>query len=686
MNAGQSKRKTSVVVPTSNLTRSRAVSASQPGRRTGIPSVRDTTGATGYNLRSRTTSTCASKADANRSGGSRDSTGIRSQLGITRGRVLSNFRTVGNTQGDTKRTTSSMIRRRPSVTASTHGRPGAVPRRTVTKISQPTQLRRMPTSHTVTPSEETENEVVTHWRQQTEYLRREVYVAERAYSHLMELGTEAALLCKKLLVENLALRESLQQAHVPLPGDLLDYANIRLIQPEDLTNFSPMDEQPGPLGHVDDILLPPLPEPLDNRPVEVLHRGTLASDGPSPIAGSVSSSRKSSIHAPSSPSVLDVGHQGLSNYRITASSHHGASPTARRTIGPKLSVVVGGGPPSQIPLPSPRVNRTQSSGIGGLRRNSQCNRPKSMLPVLVGGRSQPPFSSASINRVDKGVQTVNRANKLCGVGTRTVPEQSSAPITTKPVMVTQATQTESYDLCHPDTLFNLEVDNDYYREANRQLRCRLTNIISKHNALVELIQKERLRRQRKKERMATVRAKISGPRISRVEAVVHPSPTPSKVHPRGYNSPTVLFGARPGVDPDTLSGLNTMVADIEQGMQKLALKLKDSPSQKDGQRGTANSQPTTISNTGGAARSKSPRQALQHRLAMHHHASQPDLNGYQRCPNGKPSPGCNSKTLEMDSLQVSPSATETPLHPFHFTKGQMSPPSGTTYLPPVPYC
>ncbi|KAJ1965986.1 hypothetical protein IWQ62_002535 [Dispira parvispora] len=682
MNAGQPKRKTSVVARTSNSARSRAVSASQPGRRTGIPSAKDTAGGTGYDLRSRITSGCAPKVDPSGPGGNRDAVGIRSQLGITRGRALSSFRTAGNTQGDTKRTSSNMTRRRPSVTASSHGRPGAVPRRTGSKMVQPTQLRRVATSRTVTPSEETESEAVTHWRQQTEYLRREVYVAERAYSHLMELGTEAALLCKKLLLENLTLRESLQQAHMPLPGDLLDYANIRLIRPEDLTDFNPVDEQPGPLGHVDDIMLPPLPNPFGDRPTEVVQGGTLGSNASSPLAGSVPSSRKSSIHAPSSPSALGGGRQELSNYRITGSSHQGSSPTARRTVAPKLSVAVGGGPPSQIPLPSPRVGRTQTSGISGLRRNSQCNRPKSMLPILVGGRSQSQISSAPVSQVDKGVQTVNPTTKACGVGTVTIPEQSVAPVIAKPIMVTQATQTESYDLCHPDTLFNLEVDNDYYREANRQLRCRLTNIISKHNALVELVQKERLRRQRKKERMATVRAKISGPRVSRVEAVVHPSPTPSKVHPRGYNSPTVLFGARQGVDPDTLSGLNTMVADIEQGMQKLALKLKDSPSPKGGQR--RNPQPTDSTNTGGATGSNSPRQILQHRLAMHHH-HQPDLNGYQKCSNGKPSPGCNSKTLEMDPLPASP-PTEASLHPFHFTKGQISPPSGTTYLPSMPYC
>ncbi|KAJ1825726.1 hypothetical protein LPJ73_009182 [Coemansia sp. RSA 2703] len=45
-----------------------------------------------------------------------------------------------------------------------------------------------------------------------------------------------------------------------------------------------------------------------------------------------------------------------------------------------------------------------------------------------------------------------------------------------------------------ETLELLQMDNDYYRQANTKLRENVTDVVSKHNALVQLFEKERLRR------------------------------------------------------------------------------------------------------------------------------------------------------------------------------------------------
>ncbi|KAJ2782220.1 hypothetical protein GGI15_002970 [Coemansia interrupta] len=45
-----------------------------------------------------------------------------------------------------------------------------------------------------------------------------------------------------------------------------------------------------------------------------------------------------------------------------------------------------------------------------------------------------------------------------------------------------------------DSMLLLQVDNDYYRQANTKLRENVTDVVSKHNALVQLFEKERLRR------------------------------------------------------------------------------------------------------------------------------------------------------------------------------------------------
>ncbi|KAJ2399270.1 hypothetical protein GGI23_002751 [Coemansia sp. RSA 2559] len=45
-----------------------------------------------------------------------------------------------------------------------------------------------------------------------------------------------------------------------------------------------------------------------------------------------------------------------------------------------------------------------------------------------------------------------------------------------------------------ETLQALELDNDYYREANKKLRSSVTDITSRHNALVHIFERERTRR------------------------------------------------------------------------------------------------------------------------------------------------------------------------------------------------
>ncbi|KAJ2592081.1 hypothetical protein H4R99_006524 [Coemansia sp. RSA 1722] len=49
-----------------------------------------------------------------------------------------------------------------------------------------------------------------------------------------------------------------------------------------------------------------------------------------------------------------------------------------------------------------------------------------------------------------------------------------------------------------DTMQLLEVDNDYYREANAKLRDNITDVVSKHNALVRYFEKERQQRREAK--------------------------------------------------------------------------------------------------------------------------------------------------------------------------------------------
>ncbi|KAJ1960378.1 hypothetical protein GGI12_003833 [Dipsacomyces acuminosporus] len=45
-----------------------------------------------------------------------------------------------------------------------------------------------------------------------------------------------------------------------------------------------------------------------------------------------------------------------------------------------------------------------------------------------------------------------------------------------------------------ETMQALEIDNDYYREANGKLRDSIADVVSKHNALVRLFERERMRR------------------------------------------------------------------------------------------------------------------------------------------------------------------------------------------------
>ncbi|KAI8869727.1 hypothetical protein GQ42DRAFT_24846 [Ramicandelaber brevisporus] len=57
-------------------------------------------------------------------------------------------------------------------------------------------------------------------------------------------------------------------------------------------------------------------------------------------------------------------------------------------------------------------------------------------------------------------------------------------------MVSVGVQTKAFESFDPQALHNLEVDNDYYREANAQLRTKLMNVSSRYNELVALVKAE----------------------------------------------------------------------------------------------------------------------------------------------------------------------------------------------------
>ncbi|KAJ1911505.1 hypothetical protein IWQ60_010098 [Tieghemiomyces parasiticus] len=366
-------------------------------------------------------------------------------------------------------------------------------------------------------------------REQVEFLRREMYVAERAYGHLLGLANEAVRQNHTILTENLELRQRLMGAGVGLPAGLTDYQDLHLISAEDLINF-PHD---GPQN----LSVPP-PSGVDHL------AATLAQLDPRP-AGQATYVDKALSPRPEEPKRL---------------------PLTRRES--RLPVP----PRSLLPVSAHRLpSRTEvSSGLPRL------NRMPSAPTLAQGAPASPPKAAAA----------PTKATFSCG------------------------TQTESYDMCHPDAIFNLEIDNDYYREANRQLRCRLTNITSKHNALVGLIQEERERRRRKREReerrlrlqqqyqqhahphhylqQSRVASESASSTLTAADAVEAeaaltatnsvPSAKPSRYEPRRpspVTSPAALKMLPP--DPGSLSGLNTMVADIEYSMQQLALKISESP-------------------------------------------------------------------------------------------------------------
>ncbi|KAJ2630822.1 hypothetical protein H4R22_002411, partial [Coemansia sp. RSA 1290] len=54
-----------------------------------------------------------------------------------------------------------------------------------------------------------------------------------------------------------------------------------------------------------------------------------------------------------------------------------------------------------------------------------------------------------------------------------------------------------------ETLHAVEIDNDYYREANARLRDTVSDVVSRHNAMVRAFERERQRRRdRRAQQMA----------------------------------------------------------------------------------------------------------------------------------------------------------------------------------------
>ncbi|RKP34544.1 hypothetical protein BJ085DRAFT_31763 [Dimargaris cristalligena] len=338
---------------------------------------------------------------------------------------------------------------------------------------------------------------LAHWQEQTDFLRRELYVAERAYGQLRHQGSEAVQLGQALANENSELRRQLAEAQSPLPSSALDLGAVQAILQEFHTTFDTSDEV----------------DPLEMLPPDF---------------------------GPDSP--------GLPSAALPHAS------MVDKALSPRVEE------PARIAL-----------GISGMPLRPRAGSNRSMLPV-------PIHRTPSLRTAALGVAPPAKSAASTGITAQSIP----AGLQAKPAMVTMATQTETYELCHPDTIFNLEVDNDYYRESNRQLRCRLTNIISKHNALVELILQEKERRQRRRERDSRKGQPAS------VASTTNPSNHTSAItgsQPSSGLLPSVFdFTRRPSSplskplpDRNSLSGLNTMVAEIEYGMQRLVLKMADSP-------------------------------------------------------------------------------------------------------------
>ncbi|KAJ1817395.1 hypothetical protein LPJ75_001726 [Coemansia sp. RSA 2598] len=69
-----------------------------------------------------------------------------------------------------------------------------------------------------------------------------------------------------------------------------------------------------------------------------------------------------------------------------------------------------------------------------------------------------------------------------------------------------------------DTMQLLEVDNDYYREANAKLRDNITDVVSKHNALVRFFEKERQQRREAKAQALTEATRAAAHERAMIEA------------------------------------------------------------------------------------------------------------------------------------------------------------------------
>ncbi|KAJ1972725.1 hypothetical protein H4R35_004519 [Dimargaris xerosporica] len=474
-------------------------------------------------------------------------------------------------------------------------------KRTTAPLDQSPKLTSAAPSRAPSPAEDVE-----HWKKQTNFLRREMYVAEKAYVQLLEVTQESSQLSRQLLNENLRLRRTLQAAEVPLPLGLLNYENIDL----DRLEYQMLGGAQG----------------LSSFPSSATSSQALpVSTNPSPALASLDN--------------LAMVEEQLGQLDVSTSDLHTLAPLLQDPALMELAEPSHGIKPLLVdratsPLPDGKAIR-----LDGGKAPAAAVGNRSLLPVPVRRPTlRQPSTSKPCSTRSVHTATESASDVCANVGVALPP--CTVALASK---VNMATQTESYEICHPDTLYNLEIDNDYYREANRQLRRRLANIISKHNALVELCLEERNRQRRKKERQAQLQETLPAsanptrrPSTTAITASTCASTgvftTPAAVDLLPPESPErpLLFHLHHHHHPTRASGLNTMVADIEESVKKIAAKFSDSP---------LSPCPSPPS---------SPHRLKQQpfHLANQHSPTKPSL--FRKMVDK--SPMCASKTLHMDPL------------------------------------
>ncbi|KAJ1981619.1 hypothetical protein H4R34_002001 [Dimargaris verticillata] len=449
-------------------------------------------------------------------------------------------------------------------------------------------------------------EDVEHWKKQTDFLRREMYVAEKAYVQLLEVTQESSQLGRQLLNENLRLRRTLQAAEVPLPSGLLDYQNIDLDRLE--------------------------------------HQVLGGAQGLSSFPSSAASSQVLPVTADPSPAFASLDNlamveEQLGQLDVSTSDLHALAPLLQDPALMELGEPRHNLKPMLVDrATSPRPD-SKYLRLDGKAPAVVATANRSLLPVPVRRPSfRQPSASKPCSTRSNHIATGPMGDACTSVGL--VSSTATVAVTSK---VNMATQTESYEICHPDTLYNLEIDNDYYREANRQLRRRLANIISKHNALVELCLEERERQRRKKERQAQLQETTPAlanptrrPSTTAIPATTCAStgmfttPAVGLLPPESPEKP-LLFQPHHYNHPTRASGLNTMVADIEESVKKIAAKFSDSP----------------LSPCPSPPSSPHLLKQQPFHLANQHSPTKPSL--FRKMADK--SPMCASKTLHMDPLQ-----------------------------------